>query len=155
MDDDLIRLAVIGCGGFGLFALQQFTQVPDVTLVGMAGTHRPAVRPAQASVSPLYQRLPPAVQKLHLWAEALPHLEDAENSQREWSTEYFAEMHRTNQTGSLGAIPLIVLTRVTAIILTFPPPSVCSVPTAPCQAVTALRSAQRHLSGPRYSPAGE
>jgi pimeloyl-ACP methyl ester carboxylesterase len=71
----------------------------------------PAVRPAQASLSPLYQRLPPGVQKLHLWAEALPHLEDAENSQREWSTEYFAEMHRTNQAGSLGAIPLIVLTR--------------------------------------------
>src|SRR5207245_10118195 len=42
MDDDLIRLGVIGCGGFGLFALQHFTQVPGVTLVGMAGTHRPA-----------------------------------------------------------------------------------------------------------------
>jgi hypothetical protein len=51
------------------------------------------------------------VPKLHLWAEALPQLEDAENSQREWSTEYFAKMHRTNQAGSLGAIPLIVLTR--------------------------------------------
>jgi predicted dehydrogenase len=33
---------VIGCGGFGLFALQHFTQVPGVKLVGMAGTHRPA-----------------------------------------------------------------------------------------------------------------
>lgn len=37
-----IRLGVIGCGGFGLFAMQQFTQVPGVTFVGMAGTHRPA-----------------------------------------------------------------------------------------------------------------
>ncbi len=42
MGDDLIGLGVIGCGGFGLFALQQFTQVPGVTLVGMAATHQPA-----------------------------------------------------------------------------------------------------------------
>src|SRR4051812_1566899 len=37
-----VGLGVIGCGGFGLFALQHFTQVEGVTLVGMAGTHRPA-----------------------------------------------------------------------------------------------------------------
>ncbi len=42
MAQDVIRLGVIGCGGFGLYALQQFTQVPGVTLAGMAGTHRPA-----------------------------------------------------------------------------------------------------------------
>src|SRR5438067_10385204 len=48
MDDDIIRLGVIGCGGFGLFALQHFTQVPGVTLVGMAGTHRPAALAAAA-----------------------------------------------------------------------------------------------------------
>jgi predicted dehydrogenase len=42
MDKDGIGLGVIGCGGFGLFALQQFTQVPGVTLAGMAATHRPA-----------------------------------------------------------------------------------------------------------------
>jgi predicted dehydrogenase len=48
MDDRLIRLGVQGCGGFGLFALQQFTQVPGVTLVGMAGTHRPAALAAAA-----------------------------------------------------------------------------------------------------------
>ena len=39
---------MIGCGGFGLFALQQFTQVPGVKLVGMAGTHRPASLAAAA-----------------------------------------------------------------------------------------------------------
>src|SRR5512135_2645197 len=37
-----IRLGVIGCGGFGLYALQQFAQVPGVKLAGMAGTHRQA-----------------------------------------------------------------------------------------------------------------
>jgi predicted dehydrogenase len=42
MDDGHIGLGVIGCGGFGLFALQQFAQVPGVRLIGMAATHRPA-----------------------------------------------------------------------------------------------------------------
>ncbi len=42
MNQGEIRLAVIGCGGFGLYALQQFTQVPGVKLAGMAGTHREA-----------------------------------------------------------------------------------------------------------------
>ncbi len=37
-----IGLGVIGCGGFGLFALQQFTQVPGIRLAGMAATARPA-----------------------------------------------------------------------------------------------------------------
>src|SRR4051795_6115962 len=48
MDESLIRLAVNGCGGFGLFALQHFTQVPGVQLVGMVGTHRPAAIAAAA-----------------------------------------------------------------------------------------------------------
>ena len=48
MDDARVRLGVVGCGGFGLFALQQFTQVPGVTLAGMAGTHRPASLAAAA-----------------------------------------------------------------------------------------------------------
>lgn len=42
MSDQKIRLGVVGCGGFGLFALQHFTQVHGVELVGMAGTHRSA-----------------------------------------------------------------------------------------------------------------
>jgi predicted dehydrogenase len=42
MNPKEIRLAVIGCGGFGLFALQHFAQIPAIQLVGMAGTHRQA-----------------------------------------------------------------------------------------------------------------
>ncbi|MHC4670685.1 MAG: Gfo/Idh/MocA family protein [Planctomycetota bacterium] len=42
MRRDSIRLGVIGCGGFGLYALQQFVQVPGVRLTAMAGTHRQA-----------------------------------------------------------------------------------------------------------------
>jgi predicted dehydrogenase len=37
-----IGIGAIGAGGFGLFALQQFLQIPGVHLVGMAGTHREA-----------------------------------------------------------------------------------------------------------------
>lgn len=48
MSDGHIGLGVVGCGGFGLFALQQFTQVPRVRLVGMAATHRPASLAAAA-----------------------------------------------------------------------------------------------------------
>ena len=39
---DQLGIGVIGCGGFGLFALQQSVQVPGVRLAGMAGTARPA-----------------------------------------------------------------------------------------------------------------
>lgn len=46
MADQEVGLGVIGCGGFGLFALQQFVQVPGVRLVGMAGTARPAAQAA-------------------------------------------------------------------------------------------------------------
>ncbi len=42
MNQSEIRVGVIGCGGFGLYALQQFAQVPGVKLTGMAGTHRQA-----------------------------------------------------------------------------------------------------------------
>ncbi len=41
-----VGIGVIGCGGFGLFAVQQFTQLPGVRLVGMAGSHAEAARAA-------------------------------------------------------------------------------------------------------------
>src|ERR1051326_2811822 len=39
---DSIRIVALGAGGFGLFALQQFTQLPGVQLVAMGATHREA-----------------------------------------------------------------------------------------------------------------
>jgi pimeloyl-ACP methyl ester carboxylesterase len=82
----------------------------------MTESDKPVVARMPASgqlplLNPLYQRLPRAEQRLRLWAQALPYIDDAEDSQREWSTEYFANWHRTPQAGSLGAIPLVVLTR--------------------------------------------
>ena len=46
MSQGEIRVGIIGCGGFGLYALQQFVQVPGVKLIGMAGTNRPAAHAA-------------------------------------------------------------------------------------------------------------
>lgn len=39
-----LGLGVLGCGGFGIFALQQFMQVPGVRLAGVAGTSRDEAR---------------------------------------------------------------------------------------------------------------
>lgn len=41
-----IRVGVVGCGGFGLFALQHFVQVPGVRATAMAETHNPAAMAA-------------------------------------------------------------------------------------------------------------
>lgn len=72
-------------------------------------TSTPALPPA--SIEPPYDRLPRREQALHAWAASLPALEEAENSQREWSTEYFALWTKESRDGSLGARPLVVLTR--------------------------------------------
>lgn len=42
MITDTLRIGVIGAGGFGIFALQQFLQEPGTRLVAIAGTHREA-----------------------------------------------------------------------------------------------------------------
>jgi pimeloyl-ACP methyl ester carboxylesterase len=67
-------------------------------------------RPAEP-IEPPYDRLPAVQQRIHQWAASLPGLEEAENSQREWSSESMAQMHAKPQAGSLGNMPLIVLTR--------------------------------------------
>lgn len=42
MNPETLRIGAIGAGGFGLFALQQFLQVPGTQLTAIAGTHREA-----------------------------------------------------------------------------------------------------------------
>jgi hypothetical protein len=64
-----------------------------------------------ASIEPPYDRLPATAQQLHAWAAAQPTVEAVENSQREWSAEYFARWLATPQAGRLGDRPLVVLTR--------------------------------------------
>jgi len=49
MSQGEIGLGIIGAGGFGLYALQHFAQIPGIRLVAMAGTSQdiqkdPAIR---------------------------------------------------------------------------------------------------------------
>lgn len=73
-----------------------------------------SVRSAQASADGLdsfHLRLPKQNQLIDLWAGSQPSLKAAEDSQKDWSSEYLALMHSTPQKGILGSMPLIVLTR--------------------------------------------
>lgn len=67
--------------------------------------------PSSQSLDPIYKVLPEAQQKLQLWAQSRWEIDDAEDSQRQWSSEYFAKWLAAPQQGNLGSIPLIVLTR--------------------------------------------
>jgi len=63
------------------------------------------------TLDPMYKVLPAIEQSMHLWAQLLPAVYDAENGETEWSGEYFAKWLATPQAGALGTIPLIVLSR--------------------------------------------
>jgi len=82
----------------------------------MKDSDKPAAQPdsAPATQEPLdamYNVLPAAEQKLQLWAQALPGIRDAEGSQMDWSGEYFGKWLAKSQSGVLGSMPLIVLSR--------------------------------------------
>jgi len=71
----------------------------------------PSPQQTPGPLDSLYDPLPATEKGLQIWAESLPGLDDAENSQREWSPEYLQKWHDTAQAGILGAIPVLVLTR--------------------------------------------
>ena len=76
-----------------------------------ANSVSPSSTAANEPLDPPHLKLPQPNQAIDNWATAQPFLETAENSQKEWSSEYLALQHSTPQKGILGAIPLIVLTR--------------------------------------------
>jgi pimeloyl-ACP methyl ester carboxylesterase len=83
---------------------------------GMSASDKPVVRAEDLpeelkTLEPTYKVLPPDEQKMHLWAQLLPAVYDAENSETQWSDEYFAKWLATPQAGVLGTIPVIVLSR--------------------------------------------
>jgi len=63
------------------------------------------------TLDPAYKVLPAEEQKMHLWAQLLPGVYDAENSESQWSDEFFAKWLAAPQAGTLGSIPLVVLSR--------------------------------------------
>jgi pimeloyl-ACP methyl ester carboxylesterase len=62
-------------------------------------------------VEPPMDKLPPENQKIDQWAAAQPNLRAMAQSELDWSPESLALMAASPQKGSLGARPLIVLTR--------------------------------------------
>jgi pimeloyl-ACP methyl ester carboxylesterase len=86
--------------------------IPEPSLTGQI----PSIerKPMSEQAEPLpedYLALPAPLQELHRRLAMGPALEVVENSQREWSPEYFAEWDQHPQTGLLGNKPLVVLTR--------------------------------------------
>jgi pimeloyl-ACP methyl ester carboxylesterase len=79
------------------------TDKPDVPAY-----YKPA---ATETIPPPFDRLPLDIQKLHLWAQSQRSLAAAEENERTWSPEYFARWHANPESGTLGSIPLIALTR--------------------------------------------
>jgi len=81
----------------------------------MQDSDKPAAPSSAPKPSPsldsIYKVLPETQQKLQLWAQSRWQTDDAEDNQRQWSTEYFAKWLAAPQRGRLGSIPLIVLTR--------------------------------------------
>jgi len=82
----------------------------------VAASDKPTLRaedlPAEfKNLDPMYKVLPADARQMHLWAQQLPGVYDAQNSETEWSGEFFARWLATPQAGTLKAIPLIVLSR--------------------------------------------
>jgi pimeloyl-ACP methyl ester carboxylesterase len=107
----------VGVGGKRTVRLGESAQVREIPSPGekltAADKFTPPANdpPAPTKLDALFKNLPPADQKLQLWAQSLPAMEDAENSQREWSEVYFAQWLAKPRDGVLGALPLVVLSR--------------------------------------------
>ncbi len=108
----------VGIGGRNTMRLGAFAKDREIppTHEEMKDSDKPALPSngepqAAIELDAMYKALPPADQGLQLWAQSQPSLDDTENSQREWSDEYFGKLLAKSQDGSLGKIPLIVLSR--------------------------------------------
>lgn len=82
----------------------------------MSASDKPTVSAADLpdelkALDPMFKVLPPGQQTMQLWAQQLPAVYDAQNSETGLSGEYFAKWLATSQAGTLGSIPLVVLSR--------------------------------------------
>jgi pimeloyl-ACP methyl ester carboxylesterase len=59
----------------------------------------------------MFKVLPESQQRMQLWAQQQPAVYDAQQSETQWSGEYFARWLASPQAGTLGDIPVIVLSR--------------------------------------------
>jgi hypothetical protein len=82
----------------------------------MSASDKPTVRAEDLpddlkTLDPMFKVLPPDQQKMQLWAQQLPAVYDAQNSETQLSGEYFAKWLARSQARTLGSIPLVVLSR--------------------------------------------
>jgi pimeloyl-ACP methyl ester carboxylesterase len=87
--------------------------IPEPHLAMTAADHvdPPKMEMEKPSIEPPFDKLPPDLQKLHLWAVASIQMQMAAMSERESSAETMAIWRTKSQVGSLGKLPLIVLAR--------------------------------------------
>jgi pimeloyl-ACP methyl ester carboxylesterase len=87
--------------------------IPEPHLAMTAQDHvaPPKVELEKPTIEPPFDKLPQDVQNLHLWAQSKTEMQMAAMSEREWSAELMANWRAKPQAGTLGAVPLIVLTR--------------------------------------------
>lgn len=62
-------------------------------------------------LDPMFKVLPESQQQMQLWAQQQPSVYDAQQSETQWSGEYFAKWLASPQTGVLGDLPVVVLSR--------------------------------------------
>jgi pimeloyl-ACP methyl ester carboxylesterase len=77
---------------------------------------KPSIRaedlPAELkNLDPMFKVLPEAEQQMQLWAQQQPGVYDAQQSETQWSGEYFGKWLASRQTGTLGNIPVVVISR--------------------------------------------
>jgi pimeloyl-ACP methyl ester carboxylesterase len=82
----------------------------------LSASDKPSLRaedlpPELKTLDPMFKVLPPDEQKMQLWAQLLPAVYDAQSSETELSGEYFAKWLATPQRGTLGKMPVVVLSR--------------------------------------------
>ncbi len=63
------------------------------------------------TANPAFNVLPAEQRALQLWAQQLPAVYAAQNSETQWSEEYFAKWLATPESAPFGDIPLLVLSR--------------------------------------------
>ena len=106
----------VGIGGRSMIRLGEHPTGGEIPIPHeeMNPSDRPSTVPnaaANSALDRIYSVLPKKQQEWQVWAQSQSQLEDAEDSQRQWSEEYFAKWLAHPQDGTLGTIPLVVLTR--------------------------------------------
>jgi pimeloyl-ACP methyl ester carboxylesterase len=108
----------VGIGGGKTIRLGEGAKgrgIPPPNL-GSGTSNNPPVRaedlpPELKTLDPMFNVLPEEARKAHLWAQQQPGVYNAQSSETDWSEEYFAKWLAAPQAGTLGSIPLIVLSR--------------------------------------------